>query len=151
MEERRKLGFAKMKAMITYVEQTHRCRTQLIQEYFDEVTYATCGVCDVCIEKKKRENLAALEDYQSQVLYLLKQKPMTVEELENAVSPDEHELFLEVVRELVDRSMIAYDEILGFKDSKAIEEVGTSPRPGGEGGAFVCLGKQANHFVYRSS
>ncbi len=110
MEERRKLHFQKMEAMVTYTEQSHRCRMQLIQEYFDEVTDSTCGLCDVCIEKKKKENLAALADYEAQILHLLSQKQMTVEELETAVDPDERELFLEVIRELVDRSVIAYDE-----------------------------------------
>jgi ATP-dependent DNA helicase RecQ len=110
MEERRKLHFQKMEAMVTYAEQSHRCRMQLIQEYFGELTYATCGHCDVCIEKKKKENLAVLEDYETQIMYLLKQKEMTVEELEESVAPDERELFLEVIREMVDRSLIKYDE-----------------------------------------
>ena len=83
---------------------------QEIQEYFDEVTYETCGMCDVCISKRKTENLAALKDYEQQILYLLKQKSMTVEELEAAVEPAEKELFIEVVREMVDAAQIAYDE-----------------------------------------
>jgi len=118
MEERRKLSFDKMEAMAKYVEQDHQCRMQWIQAYFDEVTDATCGICDVCIEKKKKENLAALQDYESQILYLLKQKPMTVEELEESVDPDERELFLEVIREMVDRSLIGYDEFWVLKKLK---------------------------------
>lgn len=115
METRRKLNFDKMEAMVDYVEQSHRCRMQWMQEYFDEVTYSTCGICDVCISKKKKENLAALEDYEQQILYLLAQKPMTVEELEQAVEPAEKELFLDVIREMVDRSLIAYDEFWVLK------------------------------------
>lgn len=107
---RRELHLSKMKAMKSYVEQEHRCRMQVIQEYFDEITYATCGMCDVCISKRKTENLTMLKDYEQQILYLLKQKPMTVEELETAVDPQEKELFIEVVREMVDSAQIAYDE-----------------------------------------
>ncbi len=109
-DRRRDLHIRKMEAMKSYVEQTHRCRMQVIQEYFDEVTYTTCGMCDVCISKRKSENLAMLTDYEQQILYLLKQKPMTVEELETAVDPQEKELFIEVVREMVDSAQIAYDE-----------------------------------------
>ena len=121
MEERRKLNFGKMEAMISYVEQDHRCRMLLIQDYFGEVTDVRCGICDVCIEKKKKENRSALLDYEHQILYLLKQKPMTVEELEESVAPDEHELFLEVIREMVDRSVIRYDEfwVLGLVKVKS--------------------------------
>lgn len=109
MERLRNLNLAKMEAMMNYVSQSHRCRMQLIQEYFDEITYETCGKCDVCLEKRKKENLAVLSDYHDQIIYLLKQKNMMVEELEQAVAPNDHELFIEVVREMVDAAEIGYD------------------------------------------
>ncbi len=110
-DRRRDLHFSKMEAMINYVEQDHRCRMQLIQEYFDEVTYENCGMCDVCIQKKKKDNLDSLHDYENQILYLLGQKPVTVEELETLVDPKDKELFIEVVREMVDAGEIFYDEL----------------------------------------
>jgi ATP-dependent DNA helicase RecQ len=109
-DRRRELHLTKMEAMKNYVEQDHRCRMQVIQEYFDEETYSVCGMCDNCISKRKTENLAMLKDYEAQILYLLKQKPMTVEDLETAVDPKEKELFIDVVREMVDSAQIAYDE-----------------------------------------
>ena len=110
-DRRRDLHFAKMEAIIHYTEQDHRCRMQVIQEYFDEVTYEVCGVCDVCIGKKKNENLTALHDYEQQILFLLGKKPSTVEELETSVDPTEKELFIEVIRELVDAKEIFYDDV----------------------------------------
>ncbi len=109
-DRRRDLHLSKMEAMKKYAEQDHQCRMQVIQEYFDEITYATCGMCDVCIGKRKKDNLTILKDYEQQVLFLLKQKPMTVEDLEIAVDPAEKELFIEVVREMVDSTQIAYDD-----------------------------------------
>lgn len=109
-DRRRNLHFDKMEAMINYAEQDHRCRMQVIQEYFDEVTYENCGRCDVCMEKKKKENLDSLRDYEQQIRWLLGQKPVTVEELETLVDPREKELFVDVVRELVDAGEIRYDE-----------------------------------------
>jgi ATP-dependent DNA helicase RecQ len=120
-DRRRDLHFAKMEAMINYVEQDHRCRMQLIQEYFDEVTYDVCGMCDVCIQKKKRENLEALHDYENQIRYLLGQKSVTVEELETLVDAKDKELFIEVVRELVDSGDIYYDELWTLHLSKKKE------------------------------
>lgn len=110
LEERRQLHLSKMNSMIEFTTQTHRCRMQVIQEYFDEVTYNNCGICDVCVDRKKKENLASLKDYREQILYLLQQKMMTVEELEVAVNPKDNELFIEVVREMVDEDLIEYDE-----------------------------------------
>jgi ATP-dependent DNA helicase RecQ len=109
-KRRRDLHLTKMEAIKNYAEQTHRCRMQIIQEYFDEETYQTCGLCDVCIEKRRKENLTVLKDYEQQVMYLLNKKPMTVEELETSVDPAEKELFIDVVREMVDANQIAYDE-----------------------------------------
>ena len=110
MERLRDLNLAKMEAMVSYVSQSHRCRMQLIQEYFDEITYEVCGTCDVCLEKKKKENRVIFSDYHQQIMYLLKQKNMTVEELELAVSPADHGVFVEVVREMVDAAEISYDK-----------------------------------------
>lgn len=109
MQARRQQTLDKMEAMIHYVEQTHQCRMQIIQNYFDEDTFANCGICDVCVAKRKRENLAALEDYRSQILYLL-ERPMPADELEKAVAPDDSELFIEVLREMVDNQEVRYDE-----------------------------------------
>lgn len=110
LEERRKLALTKMETMIEYVEQSHRCRTQFIQSYFDEETFNTCGVCDVCLEKKKKENQTEIKDYHDQILLLLKQKPMTSDELEKAVNPSDQELLIEVIREMLDANEINYDE-----------------------------------------
>ena len=109
MERLQNLNLAKMESMVNYVNQTHRCRMQLMQEYFDEVTYDRCGKCDVCLEKKRKENIVVFSDYRDQIIYLLKQKSMMVEELEQSVSPADHEVFVEVVREMVDASEISYD------------------------------------------
>jgi ATP-dependent DNA helicase RecQ len=110
-ERRRHLHLEKMAAIINYTTQGHRCRMQLIQEYFNEITEATCGRCDVCIDKHKKENNALFKDYEQQINYLLGQKPMTVDELELAVDPAEKGVFIEVVRELVDSEELHYDEV----------------------------------------
>lgn len=110
LESRRALIIGKMKAMANYATQTQQCRQWILLDYFDEKTYGQCGVCDVCLNKKKKENLRELKDYRAQVLYLLKQKSLMVDELETEVNPTDHHLFLEVVREMVDEGKIKYDD-----------------------------------------
>lgn len=110
LEDRRNLALHKMEAMVHYAEQDHGCRMQLIQSYFGEETWDTCGICDVCIEKKKRENRASVEDYRDRILALLRNKPMTSEELELALNPEDHDLLIGVIREMLDASEIAFDE-----------------------------------------
>ncbi|MBY0436403.1 MAG: RecQ family ATP-dependent DNA helicase [Cyclobacteriaceae bacterium] len=107
---RRDLAVSKAKSIIDLAEENHRCRMQVILEYFGETLLELCGRCDVCISRKKKDNENSLRDYERQVLYLLSQKPLTVDELEEALTPADHDLFIEVVRELVDRGNIRYDE-----------------------------------------
>jgi ATP-dependent DNA helicase RecQ len=110
LEERRQLNLSKMEAMINYVVQSKRCRMQLLQEYFDEQDTKPCGTCDVCIEGKKEKDTSILKDYRTQVIFLLGQQPLPVDSLETAVDPKDKELFIEVVREMLDEGLISYDE-----------------------------------------
>ena len=109
MEERRQLILGKMNAMIGYVTNTHRCRMQVIQDYFDEVTFKVCGLCDVCVQNRKKENIHAFEDIHGEVLTVLKKKPLTVEEVEELIAPRDHELFVDVIRDMVDEGELEYD------------------------------------------
>lgn len=109
-ERRRQLHLKKMEAMMAYVEQTHRCRMLVIQEYFDEIAYTPCGRCDVCMASRKTENKTLITDYEQQILFLLARNPMSVEELEAAVDPKEKEIFIDVIRDMVDSEKIFYDE-----------------------------------------
>lgn len=111
MQARRNLHLAKMEKMIAYTEQDHRCRMQVIQDYFGEETFASCGICDVCLARKKKDNLHAFKDYESQILFVLSQKPQPVDELEQAVAPKDQDLFMEVLREMVDHGKIKYDAL----------------------------------------
>ena len=110
LESRRQLHLKKMQAMIDYAEQSHRCRMQTIQEYFDEVTYSNCGVCDVCIRKKKRETSALHDDYRGQIQYLLKPGPVLIDDLETQVAPVDKEIFGEVIQEMLENGEVRYDE-----------------------------------------
>jgi ATP-dependent DNA helicase RecQ len=110
LENRRKLNMSKMEAMVNYTVQIKRCRMQLLQEYFDEIHTQPCGTCDVCVDNKKKENQAVLNDYRTQILYLLGKQSMPVDSLESAVDPRDKELFIEVVREMLEEGLIAYDE-----------------------------------------
>lgn len=110
-EEKRRWHLEKMQAMVNYTTQVHQCRMQVLQSYFGEHTENTCGVCDVCLERRKTQNLQALKTYRDQILFLLKQKALPVDELEDAVAPQDHDLFVEVIREMVDEGVIYYDNI----------------------------------------
>jgi ATP-dependent DNA helicase RecQ len=111
LEMRRKLILEKMHAMISYVTSTHRCRMQMIQEYFNESSLANCNICDVCIGKRKKDNVTTYETLKAEILLTLKDQAMPIEKLESHLMPKDAELFVDVVREMVDEGAIGYDKV----------------------------------------
>jgi ATP-dependent DNA helicase RecQ len=110
LENRRQLHLKKTKSMIDYTEQSHRCRMQVIQEYFDEVTYQSCGICDVCLRKKKTDTSALYADYYQQIRYLLQTGPLSVEDLETQIAPTAKEIMGEVIQEMLENGELYYDQ-----------------------------------------
>jgi ATP-dependent DNA helicase RecQ len=119
LEERRNLVFSKMEAMTTYVTTSYRCRMQFIQAYFDEHTDDTCGICDVCISRRKKDNIQAFQELREQVLAVTRQNVLSVEQLEKEIDPRDRELFVDVVRELVDEGVLVYDNVWRLKAASA--------------------------------
>lgn len=111
LEERKQLSLSKMKSMINFAVCTTRCRMQLIQDYFQEDTQKECGICDICIAKRKKDNQRAFNDMRSEVLLLLSKKPLSIEQLEELIAPADHELFIDVVRDMVEEGAIMYDDV----------------------------------------
>lgn len=110
MAERKALILDKMEAMVSFTTSLHRCRMQMIQDYFNENTLDTCGVCDVCIARKKKENVNAVQELREEVMRILRDHPISVEELEERIAPRDHELFVDVVRDLVDDGLLQHDQ-----------------------------------------
>jgi ATP-dependent DNA helicase RecQ len=109
LQERNRVHQKKTEAMTAYATQDVRCRMQVVQNYFGENTFNTCGICDICLQRKKIDQQAHLADYRDQVLFLLKQRPLLLDELEAAVDAKDRDLFLETIREMLDQQEIRYD------------------------------------------
>lgn len=118
LRRRRDLALSKAESMIEFAEQSHRCRMQVVMDYFGEKSFETCGACDVCIDKKRIDNAGSLDQYRERVLYLITQRAMTVDELEEAANPKDRNLFVEVVRELVEEGVLKYDEFWVLRNVK---------------------------------
>jgi ATP-dependent DNA helicase RecQ len=110
LAERKKLILGKLNAIVDYVTSTHRCRMQQIQDYFNENVTTNCNICDVCISKRKIENSHIYEALRKEVLNVISNESMAVEKLETQLAPRDKEVFVDVVRELVDEGVIEYDK-----------------------------------------
>lgn len=116
---RKELTLEKAKSMVIYARQERICRTQFIQEYFGEKTDAQCGICDVCLEKKKSQAPESHED-------ILRQK--IIETLAESGRLSEKDLFtklrkpgsdsnLRLLRQLIDQGIVnkSSDDSLSIK------------------------------------
>lgn len=110
MEQRKKLVTGKMQAMVEFTISAQRCRMQRIQDYFGEETDKYCGMCDVCIQQRKKESLDDMDSLRTEILAVLKNNPVTIEQLEERIAPRDPELFTDIVRELVDEEKLVYDD-----------------------------------------
>lgn len=110
LESRRDLARAKAEAMTAFATSNHTCRMMLIQQYFGESAAVECKKCDVCVARRKRDNLREAETLRQEILLILDQRPMNVDELEARINPSDHELFIDVVREMVEEGELKYDD-----------------------------------------
>jgi ATP-dependent DNA helicase RecQ len=96
------------------VEQPNRCRTQLLLEYFDEITDAECGICDNCLKKKKQQKLVVedkveIEATRLKIKALLANGAMSLSLITQIMQPVNQSKFQEMVREMVADGVIGFD------------------------------------------
>jgi ATP-dependent DNA helicase RecQ len=53
LRDRRMRAEARLEAMIDYINNTDRCRSTVLLEYFGEKDNNDCGQCDICVNKKR--------------------------------------------------------------------------------------------------
>lgn len=82
----------------------------MLVKYFGENS-APCGKCDLCIEQKKKDNSATI---QQQILNLLKEKPLRADELLLAIGNAYEKEILQVLHDLVDKRAVSINESLQF-------------------------------------
>ena len=110
LESRRKLAVSKARAMTTFASSGETCRMVTIQQYFGEENAIDCGKCDVCMARRKRDNLKESETLRQEINHILHDRTLSVEQLEEQIAPTDHELFIDIVREMVEEGELCYDQ-----------------------------------------
>jgi ATP-dependent DNA helicase RecQ len=110
LDELRERALLQVKEMGKYVENTNRCRTQLLLAYFNELSDQSCRICDYCLAQRKKEREEKeLNALRTKVLTLLQDKPSMPKELVQQFEPKEAETITSLVRELLDVGKITYN------------------------------------------
>lgn len=90
-------------AVVNYVQNNNKCRSQILLEYFGELDAPECGRCDYCHSKKTKNTVNS--DIERSVVKLLKEKDLTVKQICEHLSLDEQNVKI-VVEKMIDEKKI---------------------------------------------
>ncbi|MCU0444733.1 MAG: RecQ family ATP-dependent DNA helicase [Microscillaceae bacterium] len=112
IEQRKQRDLAKIKAVKHYVEHPHRCRTQLLLEYFGEISDYTCGVCDNCLKKKKAAQTPEAEvgSHTEKISQILTAGALAPRILVQKLQPLPEKEALQIIRQMLDIGLLQYLE-----------------------------------------
>lgn len=106
-ENRKELFVTKIGAMARYIRDDETCRQLLLMEYFGQKEDKPCGICDVCIGKKKRLHREERKSLEERILQVLARQNTNIRELVHQLGEDK-EVVVEQIRKLLDEGKIQY-------------------------------------------
>ncbi|UJP66674.1 RecQ family ATP-dependent DNA helicase [Mongoliitalea daihaiensis] len=104
--DRRQNAVEKAAALVAYVGNTTVCRANQISHYFGEVSDHSCGICDVCVQKKKQEGDHYVQVKNKIIQTLQQGKGFSMHTLEEVTGLKKEKDTLEVLRDLSDEGLI---------------------------------------------
>ena len=103
---RKEMSAARIEAMQEYVSNDSVCRSVFMQRYFGEDNPSACGVCDICLARKKNGNKAPEKDeIRNSIIVMLRRSSLPVKQIvaNFKVSPDR---VITVLDELIDEGIV---------------------------------------------
>ncbi len=108
---RKELAVERFNNMISYAENGTECRSVVLGRYFGDGREEPCGVCDICLARKRKGALPAAKGLEERILERLAEsfradEPITVKQL--ALSLEyEPESIVDAVRRMLDNGTIS--------------------------------------------
>lgn len=110
MKERKKIYESQVAAVVQYAENMSLCRSRELLRYFDEKDTEDCGICDICLGKKR---LALQQEEFEAIATLLQSKlaaPIAIRQLTGSIKGHKEDRVVQVVRWLMDQGRIRENE-----------------------------------------
>src|SRR5690606_38595572 len=106
-QERKEVAIKKMESVIYYASANHKCRSEILLNYFGQKDTYRCGVCDVCLERNKLE-LSDMEFslVSDQVKTQLKNAPMPLTALVNSITNVREDKIIKVLQWLMENGKV---------------------------------------------
>ena len=111
MENRKKAKQEKLNAMIHYTRQNDVCRSRILLEYFGEIAKGDCGICDICVRRKKGKKQQDTERIREILVYELTKSPKMPDDIIKNYSESEKEIFESTIHIMLDNGELLYDDV----------------------------------------
>ena len=105
-EELRQRMTDRIEATINYAYSDSGCRERMLLGYFGETSDDDCGHCDLCIDRRKRDDHTPA-DVQQGILYMAGQRPRRLDEFFKTLSFSKDEI-VSMLAFLVDEGFIEH-------------------------------------------
>ena len=110
-ERRKQTEKKKLEFMVRYVFEHKVCRTHLIQDYFGEEIDSACGICDTCIDKKKKKaDDGQNSDLKDTILKYIESKPLKIDQIVEKFKKDDPMEIILIARAMMDAGLISNDK-----------------------------------------
>ena len=95
---RKELMQERFENMVSYSMQQTECRSVVIQRYFGDQEATPCGVCDICLEQRRRKK-SSQTSIADTIIHLLGKEPLTTREICREIKA-EPELIASVIEQM---------------------------------------------------
>ena len=95
---RKELMKERFENMVSYSMQQTECRSVVIQRYFGDQEATPCGVCDICLEQRRRRK-SSQTNIADTIIHLLGKEPLTTREICREIKA-EPELIASVIEQM---------------------------------------------------
>ncbi len=100
----------RIRAAVDYA-QTEECRSRMLLAYFGEKDSSPCGICDVCLARRKQAlSNTDVANVKAQLQHLLTAAPLSLEQLSAKWPVSQREAFIKTLEYLMDEGFILEKE-----------------------------------------
>ena len=105
--DRKEIAIKKMENVIYFATAKHKCRSEILLNYFGEKDVYRCGVCDVCLERNKLD-LSDVEfsSVSNQVKKIVQDKPSHITQVVNKIEGVRDDKTVKVIQWLMENDKL---------------------------------------------
>jgi ATP-dependent DNA helicase RecQ len=108
---RKEMMHERFSKMLSYASNQEHCRSRILAEYFGDTEAGDCGICDVCIAKRKRKKSEGFSgDFRAEILKVISARTLSAREIVAEFRCDPQPL-LETLKQMHEEGLIYTDSV----------------------------------------